>query len=647
MKPETIKQWFTAVELAELALPGLPTTKRKVNEKAAADRWALACDDKGAPLARQRAGRGGGFEYHFSLLPIAARAALVKRGYQLDAVAVLPSAHTTAWQAYERLPTTAKAEAEARAAVIARVEALEGIGLNRTAAIAAAASEAKKSTATVWEWLRLVDGVAAVDRLPFLAPQRSGGGRKADIDPELWTIILSDWLRPEKPTLTSVYRRAQDVAEVRGLTLPTYRTISRMIDQLDPRLVVSKRDGQESLRQMLPATKRSVAHLHALEMVNVDGHKFDVFVKLDTGEIVRPMLVGIQDLYSRKLVGWRLGASETAHLTRLAFADVFRNYGIPKACYFDNGRAFASKWITGGAKSRFRFKIKEEEQTGLLTSLGIQIHWTLPYRGQSKPIERTWRMLSDAVAKHPVCAGAYTGNKPDAKPENYGSKAVPFDVFRQLVDHEIARLNAQTGRQTEMANGRSVDDVFNESYAVSPIGKATEEQLRLALLMGEQVATDRKDGSIALAGNRYWAEQLSAVAGKRVIIRFDPDNLHQELHVYSHDGRYLCAAQLWEAVGFDNHAAAKARAKQEAGLRRQARELEKAEALLSADQVAAIQPDFTDTAPLPQPGAVRPHRHRGQTAAALKLASQPSEMPVSDRNLDRFADAVSRLRLVE
>jgi hypothetical protein len=40
-------------ELAELRLPGLPKVKRKINERAAAERWALRTDDRGAPLARR------------------------------------------------------------------------------------------------------------------------------------------------------------------------------------------------------------------------------------------------------------------------------------------------------------------------------------------------------------------------------------------------------------------------------------------------------------------------------------------------------------------------------------------------------------------------------------------------------------------
>ena len=44
--------------------------------------------------------------------------------------------------------------------------------------------------------------------------------------------------------------------------------------------------------------------------------------------------------------------------------------------------------------------IWENVDDGLLTSLGIKIHWALPFRGSSKPIERSFRDLCDTVAKH-------------------------------------------------------------------------------------------------------------------------------------------------------------------------------------------------------------------------------------------------------
>ena len=252
--------------------------------------------------------------------------------------------------------------------------------------------------------------------------------------------------------------------------MPSERTFRRRLDTIEPGVVLLKRDGPEALRQSIPAQRRTVDHLHALEHVNVDGHRFDVFVKDAEGRVFRPTMVAIQDISSSKIVGWRLGETESAVLTRLAFADVFRDFGIPKHCTLDNGRAFASKWITGGAKTRYRFKIREEEPTGLLTGLGIEIHWATPYRGQSKPIERAFRDMCDRIAKHPAMEGAYTGNSPMAKPDNYGSRAIPMDDFVVHVAQGIAAHNARLGRRGRNYAGRSFDQVFAESYAAAPIG---------------------------------------------------------------------------------------------------------------------------------------------------------------------------------
>jgi hypothetical protein len=47
-------------------------------------------------------------------------------------------------------------------------------------------------------------------------------------------------------------------------------------------------------------------------------------------------------------------------------------FGIPVHCVLDNGRGFASKWITGGNATRFRFKVQAEDPTGLLVGLGCR-----------------------------------------------------------------------------------------------------------------------------------------------------------------------------------------------------------------------------------------------------------------------------------
>lgn len=637
-------EWFTAAELAELGLPALPADKRSINRRAQDERWSTREGASGDLLVRKRSGRGGGLEFHVSLLPGQARIELEKRGLCANPDTETDGTDDAAgWRWLDRQNAKVRREAERRMRILREVATLENAGSSRTAAIAEAAAEHSVGKATIWNWLRLVDGIATENWLPALAPRRKGGGAQIDIDPQVWAHFKSDFLRASAPTLTSCYARASAFAAERALSIPAERTMRRRLEaEVDPRIITLRREGEEALRRSIPSQRRTVAHLHAMEHVNIDGHRFDVFVKLDDGRVIRPTMVAIQDIYSRKLLAWRMAESESAVLTRLAFADLFRNFGIPKACTLDNGRAFASKWITGGSKSRFRFKIREEEPTGLLTGLGIEVHWALPYRGQSKPIERAFRDLCDTIAKHPAMEGAYTGNKPDAKPENYGSRAVPIAEFEQLVNDGIALHNAKLGRRTETARGRSFDETFAESYAAAPIGKATPEQMRMALLAAEQVMVDRRTGEVKLYGNRYFAEEGGMAKGERVTVRFDPDNLHNEVHLYAQDGRFIATAGLISDRGFDDVAGAREAAKRDKDLRRKIRDAAEAEELLSAAELTDSQPR-APIAPVPESSIVRPVRHRGQTAAALKIQTSPARLAREESQTRVFGS----LKLVE
>lgn len=652
--------WYTAKELEALKLPGLPTVKRKINERALAERWAVKVDAAGLPLARPRAGqRGGGLEYAAALLPAAARTELARRSAAGGAFPTAANDATRAeglWSWFDAQGQTVKAEAQRRLRVIDAVAGYEEARLTRSAAVACAAGQHEVATSTLWNWLALVDGVDAADRLAHLAPRRSGGGAEAAIDADAWQFIKSDFLRPEKPSWTSCYERMLAAHAIpRGLSVPHPRTLWRKLErEVDGRVIVVRREGADALRLTLPPQQRTVADLHAMELVNMDGHKFDVFVHLPSGKIGRPLMVAIQDIHSRKFVGWRIAETENAVSVRLTLADMFGKWGIPKGCVVDNGRGFASKWITGGAKTRYRFKVKDEEPLGVLTQLNVRTHWTIPFRGQSKPIERAFRDLCDTIAKHPALAGAYTGNRPDAKPENYGSKAIPWEAFKRIVDQGIHAHNARANRTTETARvlpigERSFDQAFARSYVQAEIGKATPEQLRLALLTAEEIGTCRRSGAVTLMGNRYWSPEMSAVAGRKVTVRFDPDDLTRSLHVYDRAGRYLAEAPVLELTGFLDAGAAKARARQERELRKAVKHAANLENLLSAAELAEMMPVYEDEADAPAPTVIRPMRSRGHTAAALKpvlsAASRPSESLV----IDRFAAAAEgrRLRLVQ
>lgn len=657
------KVWWTAQELAEAALKGLPRTKRKINELAQRDGWAWKTDTAGLPLARPRKGqRGGGLEYSRGVLPPATLADMVRQGLAASVrapdAAIPETPRDQLWAWFEIQPAKTRDEARRRLAALDEIETLRDGGHTVTSAVAIAAGRHQVSAATLYEWRKLVKGAPAAERLPRLAPRRLGGSAEAEIDGEVWWLFKSDYLRQERPTLNSCWRRAKERAEGLGLAVPHVKTFQRRLDREVNQLVLARmRGGPEAVRHTVAPLTRSVMDLQALEAVNIDGHEWDVFVdfgaKADgSRDIARPMMVMIQDVYSRKVLAWRIGRSESAAVVQLTFADLFRNHGIPGHCVFDNGRAFASKWITGGTAYRFRGKVLPGDSLGLMASLGIQVHWTKPYRGQSKPIERAFRDLEGNIGTHPAFAGANTGRSPLHKPENYGSRAVPIDDFKAVLNAGIAEHNARTGRRTEAAAGRSFDIAFAESVRAGVVTRATEADLRMALLAAEKVRADKVNGSVSLFGNVYRSQAMLDHAGKLLVARFDPDNLHRDIHLYDfHTGIYLASAEIWEAAGFFDQAGAKRMARLEADARRMARVAAEAQQLADAQAVAeAYRVDGVDPTQAPEPAAIRPMRVRGGAAAALKPA-EPARRPLLDRlNLEDLApERATRpaLRLIE
>ncbi|MGH8039188.1 MAG: Mu transposase C-terminal domain-containing protein [Pseudomonas sp.] len=92
-----------------------------------------------------------------------------------------------------------------------------------------------------------------------------------------------------------------------------------------------------------------------------------------------------------------------------------------------------------------------------------------------------------------------------------------------------------------------------------------DTQLRELLLSTEVVTVDRRDGSVRLSGNRYWSEAIAPYAGQKLMLRFDPEQLHQAVQAYTLANVYIGQAECIAAVGFADTGAARehARAKKQ------------------------------------------------------------------------------------
>lgn len=589
-----MKEWFTAAELAAASLPDVPRTERGVQLLAARDSWQK----------RKRAGRGGGSEFHLSSFPQKAQdALLIAHQPPVTAKPATPdpeAQRAALWEAWDRKPGTLKDRSTERMRICMAVWRLMDHGRGKIKAVAAVAEQEKVSIASILRWLKLAGTVDRHDACAALMPRYVGRTKTAECDVEAWDFFKADYLRREQPCAEACYERLQRAAVTHGWQVPSVATLMRRIRKLDPRFVIYMRQGEEALARTYPAQERDRSIFHAMEAVNADGHKWDVFVKWTDGDVIRPVTVVIQDLYSGKIVGWRTAKTENADSVRLALGDMVENFGIPVKVWLDNGRGFASKWISGGAPTRYRFKVKEEDPAGVLSHLGVKIHWTMPYHGQSKPIERAFRDLCEYVAKHPALAGAYTGNKPDAKPENYGSRAVPLSEFQAILDGEIAAHNARIGRRSAVCGGiHSFDRVFEESYAKAVIRRASASQRALLLLAAEGVTANREDSSVRLYGNRYQLDtpEVAAEAGRKIVVRFDPQRLDKPVYLYRLDGRFLGMAPRVEKSGFETADHGRDYMHQLKRRNKAIKGIEQAEMRMSAIEAAALLPTPTPPAP--------------------------------------------------
>ena len=561
---------YSAAELA--GLPGVPSTKRGVNMMAQRDGW----------IFRERAGRGGGREYPLSALPAITQAALAQQDLAAAPVVALPRVdqplqgdRAEALAAmFEGRPASIKAKARECLAIVQEYYALLGRGFARSAVVDAIVLERGISEATLGRYLALVRGQPEHLWMFLLAPRHPGRTATAEMSAEAWELLRGDYLRAERPTQSACISRLRTMAASRpDWIIPSNRTLARKLDQLPRAMKILAREGTKALRDTFPAQQRSKAALSALSIVNGDGYRHNVWVRFPDGEVVRAKTWFFQDVYSSKVLAWRTDKTEHTDMVRLAFGDLVERWGIPGAVLLDNTLAAANKTMSGGIKHRFRFKVRDEEPDGVFKLLGLDVMWATPGHGQAKPVERVFGKggLGEYVDKAPELAGAWTGGAVDDKPEYDGkSRVVDLADLSAVIEREISAYNAREGRRGAIQRGRSFDAVFDESYRVTPIQRATEAQRRLWLLATEPVNCARKDGAITLdAGrvvgerlsNRFWSARLHEYAGRKVVARFDPHRLHEGVHVYTTDGRYIDFAICDMPAGFNDRNAARERSR--------------------------------------------------------------------------------------
>lgn len=634
--------WWTVDQLLAAELPDMPRTKRGINNRANSWRCQPGC-------ARRKTGRGGGWEYLWKVLPLAAQRKLLR-----DAEGPMQKPDTSPdWAFFDALPDNAKAVARKRLAAVTEIDDLHRAGMTLVAAADAVAQSLSVSQRTVFNWRSMLEGVPQEHRLAALAPRHRATKRKRKpINQPFFRFFKSDYLRDKAITFQVAYEHSLEFARKEGINdIPPLHTCRRRYQEDVPKQVeVLCREGVHALKRLYPHQERSRQSMCAMEAIQADYHKLDLFVDWPGEEKPqRPQIVVFSDIYSGKILAWRMSLHPNAETVRLCFGDVVRQHGLPEHVLMDNGREFAAKILTGGVETRYRFKDKDDDMLGLFPQLGIELHWASPAWGQAKPIERAFLDLTRRIPTHPALHGAQSGNDPRKKTDVYGTKPAEVEAVLAVVGQVIRDHNARPDRRTETAFHRSFDEVFNASYKTAVPRVATEEQQRLWLMAAEPVMAKRTNGELKVYGNRFWSEWMLNIAGQRVVARFDPDDLHQPVHVYDLDGRYLGEAPLVERGDFLKKSDAKEHGRKRNQFMKATRDAKRLHKELTAKEIAArmstpsqpISPENLPKADVvklvpPHERAPKSPRVSHDQAAAVTQLKQPSKQPKTDDPEARF-----------
>lgn len=503
------------------------------------------------------------------------------------------------------------------------------------------------SKATIWRMREVVKGQRRDIWAPLLLADWKGKTAYAEIPEQVWHHFMQEWGTTSGASVRACYDRTLVWAGGKGFdTLPSCDTFEDRVSKIPLPVRVMLRQGNKALEELYPPMRRNYLSLKVHEIWSTDGHEINIFGVWPDGHVGRPVILGWEDLRTRVILGWRVGKTENADLVRLSFKDAAEtSKAIPEYIQPDNGHAFADKGNTGGAPSRYRGKVKDDDPLGVITSLGIGIMWARPGNGREKPIESAWRLISQRVAQRPEFVGAYCGKDALSKPEDFDkAKAVPIEKILAAIAEEIELYHARIHRGDGM-EGKTPYQLYEELIQHTPVRQVTARQLSACLMRRESAKPDR-NGVFTVLKNQYWSDKTVGLERVSYTAAYDPDDLHAGIEIWKGE-RFICTAEIYGKSGFRDHDAMrnykKSRNEWKKARKRQA---DAAMGLIRAElaDVPKLEPDDTERSEFPKPKVVTPVRPGVQTHQPERPL-QPNDEVLPDEEIERLAAAARKRKL--
>lgn len=562
----------------------MPTTVQGVAHKAKTESWET----------RKRAGRGGGYEYPATALPVETNLALL--GMLKAAVPTLlrpvaevalpvpvkapsPSALKTTLPGICRaggLTRKARPDGELTDVDLARRDGAMILCRAIDATIIQTDCSAKRAITELSR--RIVDASAhpeliSAAAITYTKPRKTGqtvdslvsrlqkmyasylaGAREGDaarymvpgkrekegFDPLDLRAFLIHYCRPNRPPVMEAWRHAASWYADQGLPYPAKDTFYRIERSLPVTAKYRGRMTGGQWRSLLPYVNRDVSMFHANDIWVGDGHSFKAKVQHPIhGQAFTPEVTLLIDWVSRKIVGWSVDLAESTIAVSAAFRHGQLNTRARCLVYYsDNGGGQTGKLI-------------DCEIHGTLARQGIAHETGIPGNAQGRGIiERIWQVTLIPLARtYPTCTWKGADKETVRKAlvaigKKDGERLLPsFGQFLIDIDACINRYNA-THQHREL-DGMTPDQAYQAKLDPDSIYFGPSDADINTLWMPE-VSRIPQRGVVSLFGNEYFNGDLvdTLEEGEKVRVRFDIHNAN-EVWLLRMDGRFLCTAE-WD-----------------------------------------------------------------------------------------------------
>lgn len=488
-------------------------------------------------------------------------------GWQEDDRRELPEEEAVVlWEFFEGATAKLKQQAYRDTEACHAWQTMKAQGTHYQVALDELKREFGLSKSTLYDKIARIKGYDPQHWPALLVGQWTGENvRQAVWHDDAWKCFIRNALTPGCKIKTA-WSRTKRQAEKEGWgAIPSYDTAKNDFRKLDNDAVTLVKEGETALKVKSPTGIRDYNFpLHTVW--SMDGRRMDLMV-IDTkgkynktGKPFRLWIYAYQEVRSRMLLGYALGESLDADLVRSAFLNSLKTTGllIPRKIQPDNGMETAAKEHTGGAPWRRRGKVQENEIIGTFPMLGIEVDWASVAHGQTKPVERLFGTLAQRVETRPEFRGAYCGNSPEARPEEFDTdRAVSLELVEQALEEEIAAYHRTPHRGHGMG-GKSPLQVYTEQIKTPGVAirKITQAQLRLCTYSAVSI-TIRRNATFTILGASYWSAGTAKLApGKGYYVRYNSKNLSDPVYVYRKE-KLLCEAVRTELTAFNDKAAGK------------------------------------------------------------------------------------------